>query len=345
MTFDFSPDAIPSSTQSFLIFSQDIVWRSLFRCELMQAASRSLFRQTQPSPHLLGRFRSLLFDVLSANYFVQQPDSSVDCQLIIHVIVAFGEISVIASSLVFVLRATVLAGWRDPFSVILSICWIAQAALTLYTSTALSAGWEFNSCLVTKVKTVFVSGYWAALVVDILAFISIARTLIGNRSSSPSSPLSKVSRVLLKDGCLYLLTAIMFHLTSAILIQLNLNPALDIIASPLAVVFPSIVACRAFTELSTKIRGGSVNVYFWDGWRDDAVTPEFVMSNSQLPLSNIARFNNLNEPSSPRAPDERSSTTLSHIKSQDQPLSDEKEFGGPRDNVNSRHSSIVGIAP
>lgn len=84
-----------------------------------------------------------------------------------------------------------------------------------------------------------------ALVVDSAAFIIIVQQL---RKAHQGVRFAKLARVLIKDGLIYVTVAVTFHLLSVILIQLKLNAILQIFPAPMATVFPSILACRAFRE-------------------------------------------------------------------------------------------------
>lgn len=86
--------------------------------------------------------------------------------------------------------------------------------------------------------------------VDSAAFFVIVQQL---RKAHAGVPFAKLARVLLKDGIQFVAVAVTFHLLSVILIQLKFNAILQIFPAPMATVFPSILACRAFRDLSLTI--------------------------------------------------------------------------------------------
>lgn len=104
----------------------------------------------------ISRYFTVLFNLLAIVFVQRTHDPSMDCDVLIKVIFAFGEVSLWMASSIFVLRAIALSGWTKKTGVVLVGLWIVQGALCLYSAFTVDAEYaEGVGCHVTHTSDAF----------------------------------------------------------------------------------------------------------------------------------------------------------------------------------------------
>ncbi|KAF9462713.1 hypothetical protein BDZ94DRAFT_1165280 [Collybia nuda] len=181
--------------------------------------------------------------------------SEIPCQEVTWISKVSDAIETCGSSLILVLRTR--AVWhRDlKVTVLLGILFLAQVALWIQTFRFSKAKWnpQRNVCAVisTAPKPILVSVFAYTMAFDLVILLLCAYRLSVSRRAST------LGNILLRDGIAYFCAAFGANLVQTVMAALGLNPVMNIIALPFALVVSVIAATTVFRNVFTAFDGFS----------------------------------------------------------------------------------------
>ncbi|KAG8880724.1 hypothetical protein FRB98_004765 [Tulasnella sp. 332] len=190
---------------------------------------------------------SLLLSCIGINIALN-TSKALNCQALYVFNELVGNTAVATASTLLMLR-TVAIWSRSPYILYpLVVLSLGQWAILLHGVIIVNASWSSvaGQCVVDGAAPIFLDLIYIYtmsfdLIVLVLSCWGLVRT----------SGRSDLWTLLFKDGIVYFIVAFSANCCAAVLILLNLNPAMNIIMSVPAAVASAIVACRGFVRLST----------------------------------------------------------------------------------------------
>jgi len=164
-----------------------------------------------------------------------------------------GNFAVGCASTLLMLR--MIAIWaRNPY-----VMWplvfinVGQWAILMHSAITVHAVWEpaAAQCVITAAPQIYLQLlYIYTMIFDFLVLLlsTIGLLRVGGRSGSGGSGLWSL---LIKDGLVFFIVAFGSNLVEVILLLLNFNPVMNVMASLPAASITATVACRLFVRLST----------------------------------------------------------------------------------------------
>ncbi|KAG9004461.1 hypothetical protein FRB94_002332 [Tulasnella sp. JGI-2019a] len=189
---------------------------------------------------------SLLLSCIGINVALNTT-KELNCQSLYVFNQLVGNTAVATASTLLMLRT--IAIWsRNPYIVYpLTALSLGQWAILLHGIIIVDARWSpvAKGCVVVSAPPVFLNLiYIYTMTFDLIVLMLSCWGLI------KTSGRSDLWSLLFKDGIIYFIVAFSANCCAAVLILLNLNPAMNIIMSVPAAVASAIVACRGFVRLS-----------------------------------------------------------------------------------------------
>ncbi|KIO32231.1 hypothetical protein M407DRAFT_18801 [Tulasnella calospora MUT 4182] len=190
---------------------------------------------------------ALFFSLLGINIALNST-TRLNCQALYVFNQLMGNIAIATASTLLMLRT--IAIWSRNLMIVVPLCILAlgQWGILLHGVITVHAVYSdvARSCVVTDTLPVFLDliyvytmGY--DLLVLLISSIGLVRT----------SGRSDLWTLLFQDGIVYFVVAFTANCVATVFLLLDLNPAMNIMATVPAAVASSIVACRGFVRLST----------------------------------------------------------------------------------------------
>ncbi|KAG8956350.1 hypothetical protein FRC04_004431 [Tulasnella sp. 424] len=190
---------------------------------------------------------SLFFSLIGINIALNST-TKMNCQALYVFNQLLGNIAIATASTLLMLRT--IAVWSRNLKVVIPLCILSlgQWGILLHGVITVRASWSdvAKACVVTDTVPVFLDLiYVYTMAYDLLVLLVSSIGLI--RTSGRSDLWS----LLFQDGIVYFVVAFTANCVATVFLLLDLNPAMNIIATVPAAVASSIVACRGFVRLST----------------------------------------------------------------------------------------------
>lgn len=190
---------------------------------------------------------SLFFSLLGINIALNST-TRLNCQALYVYNQLLGNIAIATASTLLMLRT--IAIWSRNLMVVipLGVLALGQWGILLHGVITIHAIYSdaARSCVVTDTLPIFLDLIYVYtmaydLIVLLMSSIGLIRT----------SGRSDLWALLFQDGIVYFVVAFTANCVATVFLLLNLNPAMNIMATVPAAVASSIVACRGFVRLST----------------------------------------------------------------------------------------------
>ncbi|KAF5369189.1 hypothetical protein D9615_009957 [Tricholomella constricta] len=173
--------------------------------------------------------------------------SEIPCQEVTWISKVADAVGTCGSSLILILRTRAVWHQNNKVSLALGILFLAQIALWLQTFRFSRAQWnpQRRVCAVisTAPKPILVSVFAYTMAFDLIILILCAYRLSTSRRSS------NLANVLWRDGIVYFCAAFGANLVQTVMAALGLNPVMNIIALPFALVVSVIAATTVFRNV------------------------------------------------------------------------------------------------